>query len=124
MTMKLASFSQTDEPKAFMSPGAHKGVVGCVVTCWYEVRAPETGEQPKDRMWNLQAALLGPLEGGCSTVRQEQTSFRPRASGVSADSFVFMQLRQSAGIKSRMNQKLSGCPCRCRASQSSALRTE
>ena len=92
MTMKLASFSQTDEPKAFMSPGVHKGVVGRVVTCWYEVRAPETGEQPKDRMWNLQAALLGPLEGGCSTVRQEQTSFRPGASGVSADSFVFMQV--------------------------------
>ena len=38
MTMKLASFSQTDEPKAFMSPGAHKGVVGCVVTCGHEVR--------------------------------------------------------------------------------------
>ena len=81
MAMKLASFSQTDEPKAFTSPGAHTGVVGGVVTCWYEVRAPETGE-PKDRMWNLQAALLGPLEGG----------FRPAASGVSADSFVFMQV--------------------------------
>ena len=122
MTMKLASFSQTDEPKAFMSPGADKGVVGCVVTCWYEVRAPETGEQPKDRTWNLQAALLGPL--GAAPFDKSRPAFVPEPAESQLIHSCSRKLRQSAGIKSRMNQKLSGCPCRCRASQSSALRTE